>query len=204
MKKLVDIYQFYDEQRKSFKCDPLVGTNENDFVNLSEIIDETQGIYVSDDISENFTKDKFLKLLYSYWSVNSTDEDVERCAQHLETIFRTSINSILPCNIGDKLYFPTNKIEAYVVKEMKISDDGTRIVCYNETRDVSMVLHESYIGKTIFLDYNQAVEYQKNKVRCEKCGFARERTDGKYHCCYDNSIRSGNYSCGKGVANATE
>lgn len=199
MKKYVDIEEFYKAQIKTFKCVPLVGSSDNDCVSLKEIIEDTPGIYMADDIHENFTREKFLELLYSYWSVNSSDDDVSRCAKHLETLFRTSISNVLHCQIGDVLYFPiNNKIEKYIVKEIKINDDGVRYTGYNELRDVTMTLHESYVGKTIFTNYKDAANHLQSMVTCQKCGFARERTDGSYHCCKDNTIRKATYSCGEG------
>jgi hypothetical protein len=200
VRKYIDVEEFLKEQIKDFKCVPLVGTCDNDAVSLKEVIDEFPGIYLSDNINEAFTKKEFLKLLYSYWSVNSTDKDVELCAEYLETIFKTSINSVLPCNLGDKLYFPIqNHIEIYIVKEMNIKDDGVRIKCYNELRDVYMTLHESYIGETIFKTYDEAVSHQKNRVCCNDCGFGRERIDGKIHCCKDNNVYQPTNSCKYGT-----
>ena len=173
-----------------------VGTGDNDATSLKEIIDEFPGIYLSDNINKAFTKEEFLKILYSYWSVNSTDEDVGRCAKHLETIFKTSINSVIPCNIGDTLYFPIGKnVEMYVVQEINIRDDGVRFKGYNKLRDVYMTLHESYIGETIFKTYDEAVQYHKNRVCCNDCGFGRERMDGTIHCCRDNNVYQPTNSC---------
>ena len=199
MKKYVDIEQFYKDQVQSFHCVPQVGSSENDAVSLRDLVEETTGIYMADDISENFTKEKFLNILYSYWAVNSTDEDVARCANHLAMLYRTSINSVLPCNIGDMLYFPiNNRIEMYIVKEIKINDEGVRLVAYNQVRDVTMTLFSTYVGKTIFTNYKDAEKYLKAMVQCKECGYARERTDGTCHCCRDNSIHPATYSCGEG------
>ena len=81
MKKYVDIDQFYKDQIKAFKCVPLVGSSDNDSVSLREIVEEVSGIYMSDEINEAFTKEKFLNLLYSYWSVNSHSK--HSCCSHL-------------------------------------------------------------------------------------------------------------------------
>lgn len=199
MTKYVDIEKFYKDIVKEFKCNPLVGSNENDMVPLKDFIEDAQGIYMSENITNSFTKEDFLTLLYSCAAVNSTDEDIHRCADKLTAMFKLSINSVIPCGIGDTLYFPiANRIEPYKVKEIRIVDDGTKIVCYNVMRDVTMTLYSAYIGKTIFLSLKEAEDYLNNKVTCDTCGFARERTDHSYHCCRDNTIHNGKHSCGEG------
>ena len=66
---------------------------------------------------------------------------------------------VLPCNIGDALYYPvfaTNRVLLYKVISIKLNSKGLYVVCENHLSKSQMTHRATQIGKTIFLTEREA------------------------------------------------
>lgn len=64
---------------------------------------------------------------------------------------------VLPCHIGDALYFPMRRqVIPYRVTMIRVREEGVKITCTNDEAMLQMTIDEDHIGKTIFKTYEEA------------------------------------------------
>lgn len=64
---------------------------------------------------------------------------------------------VLPCNIGEALYFPMRQqVIQYRVTMIRVREEGVKITCTNDEAFLQMTIDEDRIGKTIFRNYEEA------------------------------------------------